>query len=83
MQYMPKDLVDISAYDSFMNNLSVTVDLPFSHINFLFLIAVTYPLSYLYTWINGKIKRHVFGIVIGIAVQYLMYREHVFIWWIS
>ena len=80
---MPKDLVDLTAYDSFIAKLAVAVGLPFSHFNFIFLIMSTYPMAWLYTFINGKLKRHVYGIVIGLTVQYLMYREHVFIWWIS
>ena len=82
MEYLPENLIDLSTFDNWFNlTVAKPLGLQPTIILFLLLQISQWPLSYMFMFINGAKKRHIWGLIFSIPIQYLMYREKVLLWW--
>ena len=59
--------------DQFINNLSKMLDTPFSELNLVVCMLLTFPLGYINRYITSPKLRMIYGLVFGFLLQLQMY----------
>lgn len=59
--------------DQFVSNLSKMLDTPFSELNLVVCMLLTFPLGYLNRYITNPVLRMIYGLVFGFLLQLQMY----------
>lgn len=66
----------MQVFDTFFEELiAKPASMELSIALFLLLQAIQWPLSFVFLFINGAKKRHIWGLIFAIPFQFIMYRE--------
>jgi len=68
MDYIDKELINLPAFDSVILWLSKTIDVDSNEATFLFCVLSLFLSSMIFNFINGKLKRHIWGIIAGMVI---------------
>ncbi len=59
--------------DQFVSNLSILTEIPFSELNLVVCMLLTFPLGYVNRYIQNPFLRMMYGLLFGFLLQLQMY----------